>query len=125
MSGQSDEENAATAEFFQYLTSPEVHYMWHRETGYVPVTEAAYELATADGHYDRFPAAEIGIQQLSLDASENTRGYRMGFYVQIRDVMNREFGRILTGETSVEDGFAAMELEGNELLAKFAKTQAK
>jgi sn-glycerol 3-phosphate transport system substrate-binding protein len=123
MSGQSGEENAATAAFFQYLTSPEVQYMWHRETGYVPVTEAAYELATADGHYDRFPAAEIGIQQLSLDASENTRGYRMGFYVQIRDVMNREFGRILTGETSVSDAFDIIEADSNELLSRFAQTQ--
>lgn len=123
MSGKSEEENKATSEFFKYLTSPEVQYMWHRETGYVPITTAAYDMAKADGHYDRFPAAEVGIQQLSLDASENTRGYRMGFYVQIRDVMNREFGRIFTGETSVDDAFNAIEKESNELLARFAKTQ--
>ncbi|MBU2980618.1 extracellular solute-binding protein [Lentibacter algarum] len=123
MAGKSDEENKATTEFFKYLTSPEVQYMWHRETGYVPITTAAYDMAKADGHYDRFPAAEVGIQQLSLEASENTRGYRMGFYVQIRDVMNREFGRIFTGETSVDDAFNAIEKEANELLARFAKTQ--
>ena len=69
------------------------------------------------------PAAEVGIQQLSLSAGENTKGYRMGFYVQIRDVMNREYGRILTGETSVDDGFATIEKEANALLARFAKTQ--
>lgn len=123
MAGQSDEENAATAAFFEYLTSPEVQYMWHRETGYVPITTAAYEMAKADGHYDRFPAAEVGIQQLSLASGENTKGYRMGFYVQIRDVMNREFGRILTGETSVDDAFATIESEANELLSRFAMTQ--
>ncbi len=124
MAGQSDEENAATAAFFEYLTSPEVQYMWHRETGYVPITTAAYEMAKADGHYDRFPAAEVGIQQLSLASGENTRGYRMGFYVQIRDVMNREFGRILTGETSVDEAFATIEAEANELLSRFAMTQS-
>jgi len=123
MAGKSDEENKATTEFFKYLTSPEVQYMWHRETGYVPITTAAYDLAKEDGHYDRFPAAEVGIQQLSLEASDNTAGYRMGFYVQIRDVMNREFGRIFTGETSVDDAFNAIEKESNELLARFAKTQ--
>ncbi len=80
-------------------------------------------MATADGHYERFPAAETGILQLSLDASENTRGYRMGFYVQIRDVMNREFGRILTGETSVDEAFDTIEAEANDLLARFAQTQ--
>jgi sn-glycerol 3-phosphate transport system substrate-binding protein len=123
MSGQSDEENAATAKFFEFLTAPETQYFWHQETGYVPITEAAYELAQEDGHYDRMPAAEVGIQQLSLPAGEHTRGYRMGFYVQIRDVMNREYGRILTGESSVEDAFQAIETEANALLERFAKTQ--
>lgn len=123
MSGKSAEENAATAKFFEFLTSAETQYFWHQETGYVPITEAAYELAKKDGHYDRMPAAEVGIQQLSLPAGENTRGYRMGFYVQIRDVMNREYGRILTGETSVEDAFKNIETEANQLLARFAKTQ--
>ncbi|WP_084864234.1 extracellular solute-binding protein [Salibaculum halophilum] len=123
MSGHSAEENAATAKFFEFLTSPETQYFWHKETGYVPITEAAYELAQEDGHYDRMPAAEVGIQQLSLPAGENTRGYRMGFYVQIRDVMNREYGRILTGETSVEEAFQTIETEANQLLERFAKTQ--
>ena len=123
MSGKSDAENAATAAFFEYLTSPEVQYSWHRETGYVPVTEAAYALATSDGYYEEKPAAQVGIQQLSLDAGEFTRGYRMGFYVQVRDVMNREYGRILTGEVTVDEGFAAIQAEANELLDRFARTQ--
>jgi len=123
MSGKSDAENKATAEFFRYLTSPEVQYQWHSETGYVPITTAAYEVAKADGHYERFPAAEVGITQLSLPGGDNTKGYRMGFYVQIRDVMNREYGRILTGETDVDTAFKNIEAEANALLARFAKTQ--
>lgn len=123
MAGKSEEENKATAAFFEFLTQAETQYSWHRETGYVPITNAAYELAKAEGYYDEAPAAEVGIQQLSLPAGENTAGYRMGFYVQIRDVMNREYGRILTGETSVEDAFANIEKEANDLLARFAKTQ--
>ncbi|SHJ25836.1 extracellular solute-binding protein [Wenxinia saemankumensis] len=122
MSGHSEEENAATAAFFEYLTSPEVQYMWHRETGYVPITEAAYEMAREDGHYDRFPAAETAIRQLSLQSGENTAGYRMGFYVQIRDVMNRELSRFLNGETDIEAALATIETEGNELLGRFSQT---
>jgi len=122
MSGKADEENKCVASFFEYLTSPEVQYQWHRDTGYVPITNAAYELAKEDGHYERFPAAEIGIQQLTLPGGDWTKGYRMGFYVQIRDVMNREYGRILTGETDVESAFATIEEEGNRLLERFSKT---
>ncbi|MCY0152562.1 extracellular solute-binding protein [Hoeflea alexandrii] len=123
MSGKSDEENKATAEFFRFLASPEVQVKWHKDTGYVPITNAAYELATAQGYYQEKPAAEVGVLQLLLPAGDNTKGYRMGFYVQIRDVMNREYGRILTGETTVDEAFATIEKEANELLERFNKTQ--
>ena len=122
MSGKSDEENAATAKFFEYMTSPEVQLMWHKETGYVPITNAAYELAKAEGYYNETPQAEVGIEQLNMKAGEWTRGYRMGFYVQIRDVMNREYGKLFTGETTVDAAFQAIEEEGNQLLERFAKT---
>jgi sn-glycerol 3-phosphate transport system substrate-binding protein len=68
------------------------------------------------------PAAEVGIKQLNLPGGEWTKGYRMGFYVQIRDVMNREYGRIFAGETTVEDAFKNIEADGNKLLERFAKT---
>ncbi len=123
MAGHSDDENAATAAFFEYLASAEAQYDWHTATGYVPITQAAYELATERGHYEEFPAAEVAINQLTLPAGEFTRGYRMGFYVQIRDVMNREYGRILTDETDVDSAFEAIEEEANRLLARFAQTQ--
>ncbi len=124
MSGHPEEENKAAAAFFEFLTSPEVQVHWHKGTGYVPVTPAAYELAKSQGYYDEVPSAEIGTLQLMKPGSENTRGYRMGFYVQIRDVMNREYSRILNGETSVEDAFNAIEAEANELLSRFARTSS-
>ena len=123
MSGKPEEENAATAAFFDWLDNPEPQVMWHKDTGYVPITEAAYDLAKEQGYYEEEPAAEVGIQQLSLPGGEWTRGYRMGFYVQIRDVMNREYARIFAGETTVEDAFATITEEGNQLLARFAQTQ--
>ena len=122
MAGKPDDENKCVASFFQYLTSPEVQYMWHKETGYVPITNAAYELAKKDGYYNEAPAAEIGIKQLTLPGGDWTKGYRMGFYVQIRDVMNREYGKIMSGETSVEDAFKTIEADGNKLLERFSKT---
>ena len=79
-------------------------------------------MAKAEGYYNEKPQAEVGILQLSLPSGEFSKGYRMGFYVQIRDVMNREFGRIFAGETDVDSAFAVIEEEGNKLLARFAKT---
>ncbi|MDF2233958.1 extracellular solute-binding protein [Albimonas sp. CAU 1670] len=122
LAGHPAEENKATAAFFEFLTSPEVQYMWHRETGYVPITTAAYEMAKADGYYDEKPSAETGILQLMLPAGEWTKGYRLGFYPQVRDVINRETGKIFSGETSVEDALKTIDAEGDKILERFAKT---
>ncbi|MEM6744551.1 MAG: extracellular solute-binding protein, partial [Pseudomonadota bacterium] len=123
MSGKSDEENVATAKFFEFLSTPEEQVQWHKDTGYVPITIASYELAKSQGYYDEVPEAEVGTQQLLLPGGEWTKGYRMGFYVQIRDVMNREYSRIFNGETTVEEAFETIDREGNQLLERFSRTQ--
>jgi sn-glycerol 3-phosphate transport system substrate-binding protein len=119
MAGKPDAENAGVADFMGYLTSPEIQYFWHKETGYVPVTNAAYELAKADGYYETTPDAEIGIMQLNERGGEWTKGYRLGFYVQIREVMYKQFDNIFSGSSTVEEAFVAMEKESNALLARF------
>lgn len=122
MSGKPEAENKCTADFFQFLTSPEIQKFYHQATGYVAITTAAYELAKKEGYYNEKPAAEVGIKQLMLPSGEWSKGYRLGFYPQIRSVMEREYGRIFSGETSVKDAFTTIEKEGNELLVRFSKT---
>ena len=122
MSGKPEAENKCSADFFNFLTSTEVQKFYHEATGYVAITTAAYEAAKADGWYDKNPVAEVGIKQLQLPAGEWSKGYRLGFYPQIRSIMEREYNRIFAGETTVEEAFKAIETEGNELLARFAKT---
>ncbi|MBT0958474.1 extracellular solute-binding protein [Alphaproteobacteria bacterium KMM 3653] len=119
MAGKSDEENAGTADFLKFLTSPEMQYFWHKETGYVPITNAAYEMAKADGYYETTPDAEVGILQLTQPGAEWTKGYRLGFYVQIREVMYAQFDNILSGSSDVDTAFDAIEEEANALLKRF------
>ncbi|MGB7327361.1 MAG: extracellular solute-binding protein [Rubripirellula sp.] len=122
MSGKSDEENKGVANFLSFLTSPEMQYFWHKETGYVPITNAAYDLAKTDGYYETTPDAEVGILQLSQPGGEWTKGYRLGYYVQIRDVMYKYFDDIFAGKTSIDDAFSSMETESNALLERFKDT---
>lgn len=122
MSGKSDEENKGVADFLAFLTSPDMQYFWHKETGYVPITNAAYDLAKKDGYYETTPDAEVGIQQLNQPGGEWTKGYRLGYYVQIREVMYSHYDDIFSGKASVEDAFAAIESESNELLERFSAT---
>ena len=122
MAGKPEAENKCTASFFHFLTSPEIQKFYHQATGYVAITKAAYELAKSEGYYNEKPAAEVGIQQLSLPGGEWDKGYRMGFYPQIRSVMEREYNRIFAGETTPKEAMETIKKEADELLARFAKT---
>lgn len=122
MAGRPEEQDKCTAQFFEFLTSPEIQVYWHENTGYVPITKAAYELARKQGWYEKHPVAEVGIRQLMLPGGEWTKGYRLGFYPQIRSIEEREFNRIFSGETTPKQSFEIIEKEGNDLLARFAKS---
>lgn len=120
--GKPEAENKCTADFFNFLTTTDVQKFYHQATGYVAITKAAYEASKAEGWYDQKPVAEVGIKQLMLPQGDWSKGYRMGFYPQIRQVMEREYNKIFAGETTVPEAFKAIETESNDLLAKFAKT---
>lgn len=122
MAGKPEAENKCVADFFQFLTSPEIQKFYHQATGYVAITQAAYELAKKEGYYEKQPVAEVGIKQLMLPSGEWSKGYRLGFYPQIRSIMEREYNKIFAGETTVKQAFETIEKEGNDLLNRFAKT---
>ncbi len=122
MSGHDDAEYEGVAAFFEFLTNPEIQFYWHRETGYVPITNAAYDLAKTSGYYKENPDAEVGIQQLNLPVGEHSKGYQLGFYVQIREVMYENYDKLFSGSQNVETTFANIEAGGNDLLRKFEQT---
>ncbi|UTM59487.1 sn-glycerol-3-phosphate ABC transporter substrate-binding protein UgpB [Photobacterium sp. CCB-ST2H9] len=122
LNGHSKAEEKGVASFFHYLTKADTQVFWHEATGYVPVTEAAYEQAKASGYYKKQPDAEIGVKQLSLPGGDWTRGYRLGFYPQIQQIMHREFDNIFAGTSTVEDSFDKVEKESQVLLKRFART---
>ena len=43
MSGKKPDEYKGVAKFFTFLSKPEVQAEWHQDTGYLPITMAAYE----------------------------------------------------------------------------------
>jgi len=121
-SGKSDKKYKGIAKFLQYLTTPKMQYFWHKSTGYVPITKAAYALAKKDGYYKTTPDAEIGIKQLSLPTQKWTKGYRLGNYVQIREIMTIEFENILNGKKTAKQALSDVDRKADKLLAKFART---
>ncbi|ANF56456.1 sn-glycerol-3-phosphate ABC transporter substrate-binding protein UgpB [Halotalea alkalilenta] len=122
MAGKSAEENAAAASFFHYLSSPEVQADWHQFSGYLPITEAAYELTRESGFYDQHPGTGTAIEQLtSSEPTDNSRGLRLGNMVQVRDVIEEELERVFSGAQTVQEGLDNAVRRGNQLLERFQR----
>ncbi|CAM3153547.1 sn-glycerol-3-phosphate ABC transporter substrate-binding protein UgpB [Paracoccus nototheniae] len=118
LSGKTDEEYAATAAFFQYLTQPEVQADWASFTGYLPITQAAYD--ELEGFYSENPGADTGIRQITLnEPTENSKGLRFGSYVQIRGVIDEEFEQLLSGSKDAQGALDAVVARGDDLLEQF------
>ena len=110
------------AQFMSYLSSPEVQSWWHQETGYVPITTAAYELSKKQGFYEKNPGTDIAIKQLSLNQpTPNSRGIRFGSFVQVRDIINEEMEAIWNGSKTADQALDEAVARGNKLLRKFEK----
>ena len=107
LQGHSDEEYEAVAAFFEYLSRPEVQADWHQRTGYLPITQAAWELSEAQGFYAENPGADASIRQMNLNPpTENSKGLRFGNFVQIRDIISEELEAVMSGQKDGEQASA-------------------
>ncbi|MEM1162970.1 MAG: sn-glycerol-3-phosphate ABC transporter substrate-binding protein UgpB [Pseudomonadota bacterium] len=123
LGGHEAEEYKGAAKFMTFLSSPDVQAWWHQETGYVPITNAAYELSKEQGFYDSNPGTDTAIKQLSLNTpTPASRGLRFGNFVQIRDVINEEMEAVWAGDKDAASALDAAAERGNALLRKFERS---
>ncbi|MES2845054.1 MAG: sn-glycerol-3-phosphate ABC transporter substrate-binding protein UgpB [Pseudomonadota bacterium] len=114
MGGKSDEVYKGVGTFFNYLSQTEVQQFLHEQSGYLPVTTAAYEATKASGFYETNPAREVPILQMSGKApTENSKGVRAPNLPQLRDIQNEEFEKMLAGQQTAEQALKAATERGN------------
>ena len=120
LQGADEAQYKGVADFFTYLSSAEVQADWHQFTGYLPITQAAYELGQSQGYYEANPGSDVAIKQMTLNPpTENSKGLRFGNYVQIRDVIDQEFQALLSGEKGAQQALDDLVARGNQLLRDF------
>jgi sn-glycerol 3-phosphate transport system substrate-binding protein len=120
LQGHPAEEYKGVAAFFNYLSSPEVQSEWHKETGYLPITIAAYELTKKQGFYEKNPGMETALKQMTLHKpTANSKGLRFGNFLQVRDINYNELEAIFAGKKSAQQGLDDAVKAGNKLLRKF------
>ncbi|HCM27487.1 MAG: sn-glycerol-3-phosphate ABC transporter substrate-binding protein [Treponema sp. GWB1_62_6] len=122
LNGRTKPEYQAVADFFSFISTPEMQSLWHRETGYVPVTTAAYEYTKALGFYKDNPGHEIAIKQLlNKEPTANSKGIRFGNFNIIREIEDQVWEDILADKISVKDGLDKMVKDGNAKLREFER----
>lgn len=120
MQGRPEAEYKAAANFFTFLSSPEVQAQWHQDTGYLPITQASWDLSKSQGYYDANPGADVSIQQMTLNPpTANSKGLRFGSYVQIRGIIDEEFQALLSGQKDAQTALNDVVARGNVLIREF------
>ncbi|HJV79739.1 sn-glycerol-3-phosphate ABC transporter substrate-binding protein UgpB [Noviherbaspirillum sp.] len=121
MSGKKTVEYKAVARFFKFLSRPEIQAKWHQETGYLPLTTAAYELTKKSGFYENSPGQEVAVRQMLVTPTPKSRGIRLGNFVRIRAIIDEELELAWSGKKTAKDALDTAVKRGNELLVQFEK----
>lgn len=120
MAGHEAEEYAGVAEFLNFLSSADIQAKWHQDTGYLPITHAAYEQTKASGFYDANPGTDIAVIQMTGKApTSNSKGVRLGNFDQIRGIIDEELEAVWAGDKSAKDALDNAVQRGNQLLRRF------
>jgi sn-glycerol 3-phosphate transport system substrate-binding protein len=120
MSGKKPAEYKGVTKFFSYLSSPAVQLDWHKSTGYVPITNVAFEMAKKEGYYEKVPGADIAVRQLTnKPPTANSKGLRFGNYVQGREIIEEEMEAVFAGKKDAKAAMDDATRRGNEILRRF------
>lgn len=123
LSGKDPNVYKGVAKFLSYVTSPAVAAKWHEDTGYLPVTTAAYDLARSQGFYAKNPGADTAIKQmLNKPPLPYTKGLRLGNMPQIRTVVDEELEQVWANKKTPKAALDSAVDRGNELLRRFQQT---
>lgn len=126
MGGKKADEYKGVAKFFSFLSDTNRQAKLHQESGYLPITRAAYEKTKADGFYEKNPILETPLKELTnKEPTENSRGLRFGNMVQMRDVWSEEIEAALAGKKSAKEALDTAVARGNEILRQFERNVAK
>ncbi len=121
MAGKPAKDYKGVAEFFTYLSSPEVQAKSHQRTGYLPITMAALELTEKSGFYKQNPGTDTAVNRVILETTDKSRGIRLGNFVQIRAIQDEELEQVWAGKKSAQEALDSIVKRGNEQLERFEK----
>ncbi len=120
---RTEAEYKGVAKFFQFIGQPEQAALYSQNTGYVPVTTAAYELSKQQGYYTKNAGADLPVQQLARGTlTANSRGLRLGRLPEIRNIIYEEIEKALQGQQTSQQALDSAAERGDRVPRDFQKS---
>ena len=125
MQGHQGKDYEGVADFLAFLSEADIQADWHQFTGYLPITNEAYELTKEQGFYSANPGIDTAIEQMTrAEPVPNSKGLRLGNFVQIRDVMDQELEQVWAGTKTPDQALNDAVSRSNQLLRQFERTSS-
>jgi sn-glycerol 3-phosphate transport system substrate-binding protein len=123
MAGKSEEKYKGVASFLEFLSSSAIQAKWHQNTGYLPITLAAYEQTREEGFYTANPGTDIAIIQMTAkQPTSNSKGLRLGSFDQIREIIDEELEGVWSGKKPAQEALDSAVERGNKHLRRFQES---
>ena len=124
--GHSDEEYKAITEFLDYIASVDQQVRWHKETGYLPVTQDAVDQLEKEGWFDENPNHSTAFNQLNVETETGEfAGLRLGDFVAIREIVLSEIESIFSENKSVENALDDAVEKSNQRLQRYIEANVE
>lgn len=106
--------------FMNFLNNPENAADWHRETGYIPITNASVELLESEGWFEENPNSRVASDQLAAAPTmPATAGALLGNFVSIRNVLTEAAEDILVNDLDPAERMATAQEDAQQLLDEY------
>jgi sn-glycerol 3-phosphate transport system substrate-binding protein len=115
--GKSLDEYKGAARFLNFLSQREIQAEWHQQTGYLPISQAAYDLSRKQGYYDRNAGIDAPLRAMTAKPqTASSKGIRLRNLVRIRSIIDEELEAVWSQGRSPRQALEDAVKRGNPLL---------
>lgn len=111
----TDEEKRAAFKLVRFMTSPEQAANWSIATGYMGVSEAAYNTPALQSYVETFPPAAVARDQLQYATAELSTHQA----AKVRKLLDDAIQAALSGQQSAKDALSAAQKKAERILKRY------
>ncbi|KIL41075.1 ABC transporter substrate-binding protein [Gordoniibacillus kamchatkensis] len=126
LSNKPEAEQKGAWEFMKFLAKPETQAYWHINTGYFPITKAAYDQQSVKDNMAKYPQFKTAVDQLhATKLNKATQGAVMGVFPEARQIVEGAVEEALNGKKQPQQALDDAAKAVTDKINSYNKTVAK